>query len=289
VSTQVVTPNLLRSWQLPQLGEGKDHRGRLLVVGGSRKNPGGAMLAGLAAMRVGAGVLTLAVAESVALALAVAVPESGVIGLPENGAGSVSADGLERLQSALPDTDGVLIGPGLTDADGTRALLRALVPDIPPPVPVVLDAFALGVLPDVWPDVGAALAGRLVITPNAIEATLLLGRDDGDPDVDDARRIADRYEAVVCCREWITEPGGSTWIRSSGYGGLGTSGSGDALAGAVTGLLARGVDRVQAACWASHLHATAGDRLALEIGPVGFLARELVDRLPGILAELSAH
>jgi ADP-dependent NAD(P)H-hydrate dehydratase len=289
VTVNVVTPNLLREWTLPQLGESKNHRGRVLVVGGPRKNPGGAMLAGLAAMRAGAGVLALAVAESVAVTLAVALPEAGVVGLPEDSKGSLTGRGLDRLDQTLQSTDAVLIGPGLDEPDGTRKLLLELVAKLSTELPVVLDAFALGVLRDVWPDLREQLSGRLVITPNDSEAALLLDRDEAEADLDTARALADRYQAVVCLQDWLTEPGGRTWMRSSGYGGLGTSGSGDVLAGVATGLLARGAELSQAACWASHLHATAADRLAHEIGPVGFLARDLVARLPGLIAELSAR
>jgi ADP-dependent NAD(P)H-hydrate dehydratase len=68
---------------------------------------------------------------------------------------------------------------------------------------------------------------------------------------------------------------------------LATSGSGDVLAGCVTGLLARGATAAQAACWATHLHSSAGDRLAGRVGPLGFLGRELLDELPPLLLELA--
>ncbi|MDQ6739673.1 MAG: NAD(P)H-hydrate dehydratase, partial [Actinomycetota bacterium] len=77
------------------------------------------------------------------------------------------------------------------------------------------------------------------------------------------------------------------WDVGAGNPGLGTSGSGDVLAGAVAGFLARKATPAQAACWATYLHATAGDRLAATIGPISFLARELLDAMPRVLAELS--
>jgi NAD(P)H-hydrate repair Nnr-like enzyme with NAD(P)H-hydrate dehydratase domain len=142
--------------------------------------------------------------------------------------------------------------------------------------------------------VARRLGGRLVLTPNAEEATRLLGGDpDGTPDRDQdavaeqATAVARRFDALVCCHNVIADPTGRLWFGSSGHGGLGTSGSGDVLAGAIGGLLARGADLDQAACWGSHLHTTAGDRLAIEIGPLGFLARELVNRLPAVMAELT--
>ena len=283
----IITPHLLREWPLPDPGDSKGSRGRVLVVGGARRTPGAAQLAGRAALRVGAGVLTFAVAASVAVPVAVAIPEAGAVGLPENTAGSVTGDGLEVLDADLAGIDAVLIGPGLDDADLAETLLRNLLPRIPAAVPVVLDAYALGVL-ERLDDAVAAVAGRLVLTPNQAEAHRLLGEDPDGDDAPDLAAVARRYGAVVYCQQSMVNPAGDRWEGSSGHGGLGTSGSGDVLAGAICGLLARGASLEQAACWGAHLHATAGDRLAIEVGPLGFLAGELVDRLPSVMAELAS-
>ncbi|WNB85328.1 NAD(P)H-hydrate dehydratase [Cellulomonas sp. ATA003] len=285
---EIVTPALLRDWPLPATASSKYGRGQVLVVGGSRGTPGAAMLAAVASLRAGAGRLTLAVADSVAVALAVAVPESGVVGLPETAGGSVRGDAADRLAGTVASSDAVLIGPGFDDADETAALLRGLAPHVGTDTWVVLDAYALGVLPGL-DDVVTALAGRLVLTPNSGEAERLLGEDIDDDDLPDAvARIARRYDAVVSCYGTVADPSGRRWQMSTGFGGLATSGSGDVMAGALCGLLARGADRQQAACWGTHLHAAAGDRLAARIGPTGFLARELLDELPVVLAELGA-
>ncbi|WP_111766198.1 NAD(P)H-hydrate dehydratase [Nakamurella deserti] len=282
----IVTPHVLRDWPLPSPGSSKGSRGRVLVVGGARRTPGAALLAGRAALRVGAGVLTFAVASSVAVQVAVAVPEAGTVGLAENAAGSVTGDDLALLDSDLSGADAVLVGPGLDDADLAEVLLRGLLPRIPDGVPVVLDAFALGVL-DRLGDAAGAVAGRLILTPNQAEAHRLLGQDPESDVEPDLAEVARRYGAVVYCQQSMVNPAGERWEGSSGHGGLGTSGSGDVLAGAVCGLLARGASLEQAACWAGHLHATAGDRLAIEVGPLGFLAGELADRLPLVMAELA--
>ncbi len=282
---QIITPSFLRDWALPSPGSGKGSRGRVLVVGGARRVPGAAQLAGLAALRVGAGVLTMAVAESVAVAVAVATPESGTVGLPENAQGSVTGEGLDRLDDVLAAVDAVLIGPGLDAADTTADVLRNLVPRIPRQVPVVLDAFCLGVLADL-DDVVESLRLRVVLTPNKEEVGRLLGDSEREADDDAVVEVARRFDAVVASQQFIANPAGERWRGSSGHGGLGTSGSGDALAGAVCGLLARGATLEQAACWATHLHSTAGDRLAIEVGPLGFLAGDLVRRLPTVMAEL---
>lgn len=283
---ETVTPRLLRDWALPSLAGSKYARGQVVVVGGARPTPGAVLLAGTAALRVGAGRLTLAVARSVAVQLAVALPEAGVVGLPETEQGSVEGTGLDALADDLRAADAVLVGPGLDDADRTAALLGALVPLVRRSTPVLLDAYALGVLADL-PDVAQQLRGRLVLTPNTTEAARLLDVPDEDLDESAADRVAKRYDAVVTCQGRIAAPDGGRWEVSTGTPGLATSGSGDVLAGALVGLLGRGADLAQAACWATHLHATADDRLAVRVGRTGYLARELLDELPALLTDLS--
>src|SRR4051794_30249551 len=121
---ELVTPELLRDWALPHPGDSKQARGRVVVVGGAAGTPGGVALAGLAALRVGAGRVQLAVAESVAPSLAASFPEAGVIGLPETDTGSVAGRGAATAcAEAVGDADAVLIGPGLDDANEAAALL----------------------------------------------------------------------------------------------------------------------------------------------------------------------
>lgn len=267
---------------LPAPASSKRERGDVLVIGGAAKTPGAVALTGMAVLRVGAGRLTLAVAESVAAPLAVAFPEAGVLGLPQNRSGSVTGGAASALRGAL-DVDCVVVGPGLDDADEAHELLDGLVPLMGDETRVLLDAFALGALAK---DAGICrpLEGRLLLTPNSAETGILLGRDPGDA-ADDLAEVADRYRAVVSGSGFVAEPGGRLRRIEAGNPGLATSGSGDVLAGAIAGLVARGAASGDAACWATWLHATAGDRLAQRIGPVGFLARELADELPRLLAE----
>jgi len=286
--TEIITPALLREWALPRGADSKYARGTVLVIGGARQTPGAALLAGTAALRVGAGRLSLAVAESVAVPVAIAVPESAVTGLAETGSGSVRGDDAEKLASTLEGAKAIVVGSGLDDADEAETLVRHLLRLVGPAAPVLLDAYALGVVPRLAAELGA-WHGRLVLTPNKGEATRLLGRDirgEGDGFVDDLAEVAERYGAVVTCFGAIASSTGERWQVDSGQGGLGTSGSGDVLAGAIGGLLARGATPAQAACWGTHLHAAAGDRLTARVGPTGYLARELVDGLPEVLAEL---
>jgi NAD(P)H-hydrate repair Nnr-like enzyme with NAD(P)H-hydrate dehydratase domain len=243
------------------------------------------------------------VAESVAVQLGVELPECGSIGLPETTDGSVRPE-LDRISAYLDRADTVLVGPGLDDLDLAAELLAALLEReadraVPPGgdaggragAAVVIDAYGLGALVsledrlDPW-------RGRLILTPNPIEAAVLLGRDVNDLEKDLAE-ISERFDAVVSCQGLITQPPGlepdepELWKITTGYGGLGTSGSGDVLAGAIAGLRARGTSSAQAACWGTYLHASAADRLASRLGPLGFLARELADELPALMLEFS--
>jgi ADP-dependent NAD(P)H-hydrate dehydratase len=123
-----------------------------------------------------------------------------------------------------------------------------------------------------------------VLTPNGTEAAHLLGHDPGDDLAAAARSLAERYSAVVSLRSHIAAPDGRCWREESGHVGLGTSGSGDVLAGIIAGLLGRGADAAQAACWGAYIHAVSGQRLIPRFGRTGFLARELVDEVAATIA-----
>ena len=252
-----VTPALLREWPLPEAGNSKYDRGRILVVGGAAQTPGAVQLAGLAALRVGAGHLTMAVAASAAIALAVAVPEAGVVGLPENERGSVLGNDLGAIADNLHSADVVIVGPGLDDAEQTTTLMRRLLPNLNDHAWLVLDAYALSALPELA-DAIEPVAGRMVLTPNGREAEILLGRELQNPRVD-VPKIAERYAAVVSSQGTIADQAGAVWQVSAGHDGLATSGSGDVLAGALGGLLGRHAEGAQSAVWATYAHAAAGD------------------------------
>jgi len=275
--SELVTPALLREWGLPDPGDSKKSRGRVMVVGGSTRSPGGVLLAGEAALRVGAGRLGLVVPAPIQLALGVALPEAAVFTLPADATDPMP----DLVRSELESADAVLVGPGFDDAEETRATilsvaavgLRCLV----------LDAFALGVLADIP---RGALPSSLILNPNAEEAAILLERDLAEDRAADVAEIARRFNAVVNCYGTVADPDGSTWRVPDGGPGLATSGSGDVLAGSITGFAARGAPENRATVWGSWVHARAGDRLTARPG-IGFLARDLAVELTGALAEVT--
>ncbi|GAA2373082.1 ADP-dependent (S)-NAD(P)H-hydrate dehydratase [Catellatospora methionotrophica] len=278
----IVTVQLLRDWPLPEVAGAKDSRGTALIVGGSRHTPGAVLLAGVAALRAGAGVLQLAVEESTATALSIQVPEALVLDLPEPGGDRGFPD---RLAELAGQATAVAIGPGLGDIDHAADLLRHVLDATGPDTTVVLDAYALGALSK-DPSLTADRPGSYVLTPNVGEARYLLGGDVGEDLMDAAVRIAQRYRAVVSLFGRIADPDGRTWWEQTGGSGLGTSGSGDVRAGVVTGLLSRGAEPAQAACWAAYAHAGSAQRLAPRFGRIGFLAREIADEIPAVLASV---
>jgi hydroxyethylthiazole kinase-like uncharacterized protein yjeF len=288
-SPTIVTSRFLREWQLPEpdAEEGKAGRGTVVVIGGAPHTPGAVLLAGLAALRVGAGKLTYATVEQNASALAVAVPEAGVIALAATDDGALDGSSLDTLGRLVEGADAVVLGPGMAGPERSREFVAALLPRLGRGTTLVLDALGLtcGALDAA---VAKRLDGRVVITPNPTEAGILLDDDDAsDPNQETTRQLAKRFGVIAALRSTVATPDGRAWRDGSGNPGLGTSGSGDVLAGAIGGLAARGAEPDQAAVWGVHLHAEAGERLAARIGAVGYLARELLDELPQVLDQLS--
>jgi ADP-dependent NAD(P)H-hydrate dehydratase len=273
----VITSGLLRGWPLPDPRGDKEARGTVLVVGGSRYTPGAVLLAGVGALRAGAGRLQLAVEASTAAALSIAVPEAKVVSLPE-----WHGDVPEDLLALARDADVVVIGPGLDDVDETARLMSKILDVTNEDAAIVLDAYALGALSR-DPGLLAGRPPRVVLTPNVTEARYLLGAAPGDL-AEAAMALAERHRAVVSLYGHIAAPDGRRWREESGDAGLGTSGSGDVRAGIVAGLLGRGADPAQAACWGAYVHAVSGQRLSPRYGRTGFLAREIVDEVAYTIA-----
>lgn len=281
---------LLRDWPLPEPGSDKEERGRLLVVAGSRETPGAGLLSVEGAFRAGAGKVQLLTAASSATTLAVTVPELMVTGMDEDDGGSLHPDGADRLVDCAGDST-VLVGPGFTDPEASDALVRRVLPRLRGTV--VLDALATAYVTDNHDEV-ASLDPTVVLTVNPDELAHCLGipGDDVTEDLEGhTSRLAARTRAVVLCGGpvKVVAHGDELWRVEAGNAGLGTAGSGDVQAGLVAGLVARGAEPAQAAVWGAWLHASAGDRLAERVGPVGYLARELPGELPGLLAEVVGH
>jgi len=279
-----LTTKVLRDLPQPSWDEGKEQRGRVLIIGGSEQVRGAALLAATAALRAGAGKLQIATARGVAGSLAIATPEALVIGLEVDDQGQI-ARGCEALDHALGTADAVLVGSGMRRSPATAALVRHVAERTTGTL--VVDAGALSA------ELCAPPGAPFVLTPHAGEMAALAEVDKDivqrEPQVF-AREFARRTRSVLVLKgatTFIAAPDGALWIHRGGCPGLGTSGSGDVLAGIVAGLAARGGAPEQAALCGVLVHAMAGERLSRRVGTVGFLAREIPAQVPGILERLA--
>jgi hydroxyethylthiazole kinase-like uncharacterized protein yjeF len=267
----------------------KEARGRVLVIGGSAQVAGAVVLAGIAALRVGAGKLQIGAPESVATALSVAIPEARVVPLAQTSDGELGPQAADAIGDLVTKCDAVVVGPGMLDDASAGALVLKLLEQQGPAM--VVDAAAMSVLAK-RADAARGHAGRLVLTPHAGEMAGLTDSAKADVEADPvgvARRLAASLQAVVALKgaeTFIVSPDGQAWRHSGGSKGLATSGSGDVLAGVIAGLLARGAAPLQAAVWGVCVHGAAGRALAERIAPVGFLARELLDEIAPVMAGL---
>jgi ADP-dependent NAD(P)H-hydrate dehydratase len=285
MTPRAVDADLLRGWPLPRPDEAgdKESRGRVLVVAGSREMPGAVLLAATAALHAGAGKLAVATAASVAPGIALALPEARVIALPESPRGGMRAEGLRLLEECAACTDAVVVGPGMLDRDAVQVFVAQLLALVPQ-APVLLDALALDAIHAL-----PARAQPVILTPHAGEMAHLTGasKDDVRAHAERfAREQARRWNAVVALKGATTvvaDPEGHCWRHDASVPGLGTSGSGDVLAGLVGGLAARGADSARATVWGVALHAAAGGALAARSGALGYLARELSAEVPRLL------
>jgi hydroxyethylthiazole kinase-like uncharacterized protein yjeF len=288
----VITPSVLRKRPLPLPDEGgdKEARGRVLVVGGGRETPGAVVLAGVAALRAGAGKLRIATVAGNSALVAASIPEARVFALPETKTGRLANRACAKLEAHLDGAQTVCVGPGMFEEAWVVSFVRELLRRCAG-CTVVLDAGAIACLVE-GRTLLDALEGRAVVTPNAEELANIYGerteKIEAVP-LEAARRAAKDFRAVVALKgreTFVASPSGEVYVNRAGCVGLATSGSGDVLAGIIAGLVARGAEVLRAAAWGVYLHARAGERLAETKGPLGFLARELPAEIPSLMSEL---
>jgi ADP-dependent NAD(P)H-hydrate dehydratase len=290
---QRVAPQFLRDHPLPRpKREGdKKERGRVLVIAGSVEVPGAAVLAGVGALRAGAGVLRIATCQSSAAQLGIAVPEARVFGCSETEGGGIDPANIPKLVELARTADVVLVGPGMMDEPAVEQVVVALLGSVHGPQ-FVLDAAAFTELRN-QRDLFGRHGGHITVTPHSGEMATFL---DCSREEVDANPLAAGRTAAHVVQGVVTVKGASThivsfegeeWLSEHGTIGLATSGSGDTLAGILAGLLARGARPAIAAAWGVYLHAEAGHRLARRQGGFGFLARDILAEVPRIMADLS--
>ncbi len=257
--------------------------GRVLVVGGNDGMIGAPVLAATAALRLGAGLVQIAVPRSILAACLAITPE--LIGL-----GLGKAAGKDQLLDAGEKADAVVIGPGLGRTPEAEARVTRLVRL---DKPMVIDADALNLLSDQkrWPTYFKA---RAVLTPHPGEMgrlAKLIGRTDVPADeegrIDIAARAAEAFGQVVLLkgRNTVATDGKRVYVNATGNSALSKAGTGDVLSGMIGALLAQGVEPFDAAALGAHLHGRAGEVAGEKLGLRAVLARDVLDALPAAVSE----
>jgi len=267
----------------------KNRYGHLLVVGGLTGKGGAALLAASAAIRGGAGLVTVLTDRLAQAHLEGRIPDVMVEGPIE-----ISSDGRVRLLAAvrtaiLAGKTALAVGPGLSERPGCDRLLAGLMDS---GLPMVLDADALNLLAR---RASRALepAGRLILTPHPGEAGRLLRIPTSEVQaarVPAARRLAEQTGQVIVLKgagTVIAAPDGRLALNPTGGPALATAGTGDVLTGLMGALLARGLDPWDAACAAVFVHGWAGDLAARDLGEHSVGASDVVLRIPGAIRRLA--
>jgi NAD(P)H-hydrate epimerase len=279
--------DFLKTIPLPDYEEDADKAdyGKLLLIAGSRRLPGAAILAARAALRTGCGSVRVAAPLGIATQIAIAVPELMVIPLPETANGTIARAALDQVREQYRPCDAAVIGPGLDNDPETDDFARRLSAECP--LPSLIDAQGLTALAGTPLKLGSGnnTAAR-ILTPHVAEMSALLQRDEAE--IEKAREaVATAFARehhitlVLKGRETlVAAPGGEFHKNTSGTRGLGTAGSGDVLAGIIGSFLTQGLDATRAACWGVHLHALAGEALEKELGDDGITASDIVRALP---------
>jgi hydroxyethylthiazole kinase-like uncharacterized protein yjeF len=213
--------------------------------------------------------------------------------LSENRQGELVAGAHRSIRSELAHCDALVLGPGMRDGRFCRALLRDYTRD-EARAKLIIDGAALAMF-SAEPRRVAELPHACILTPHAGEMAKMCALT-----VDEVRQkpralaleYAQKLDCVLVLKgasTYIAAPDGRLYESTNGNLGLGTSGSGDTLAGIIAGLCARGAEPVQAAVWGVYLHASAGDTLARTSGQLGYLAREIPAQIPAIVEQLSVQ
>jgi ADP-dependent NAD(P)H-hydrate dehydratase len=270
---------------LPQLPPRKPdaHKGDFgtaLIVGGSRGMSGAVVLAGMAALRGGAGLIRLAVPVVCQEIIAAFEPSYMTVPLANDPAGRISLNALPKIIEHAKAASVLSLGPGLGRSDELNELVARLYREIEKPM--VVDADALNAL-SAQPEILAKPGGPRVLTPHPGEFARLVGKKlDGQERQEAAIELAARCGVVILLKghQTLITDDKRQAINTTGNPGMATGGSGDVLTGLITALLCQHLEPFAAAQLGAHLHGLAGDLAAKQLGEVSLIARDLIEFLP---------
>ena len=264
--------------------------GHVLVIGGSVGKAGAAAMAGMAALRAGAGLVTVAVPRSILPTVAGFAPELMTEPLQETEAGTVSMKAFDygRMEALLKGKSVVAIGPGVSRHAESAEFVRTLLARYE--IPVILDADGLNAFEGCADQLDGSKR-RLIVTPHPGEMARLAGLETDAIQRDRlgvARKFAAEHHCVVILKGWrtlVALDDGRVWVNTTGNPGMATGGTGDVLTGMIAALVAQYSSeeryRVGPLLAAVHLHGLAGDLARKELGEFSMTATDLLRFLPG--------
>ena len=265
--------------------------GHLFVLAGSLGKTGAAVMAAKAALRMGAGLVTVGTPQSCLPVIARSMMELMTEALPETPQKTISEAALPMVLDLLKGKDAVLIGPGISAHPSTAKLVVSLMPKIK--VPAVIDADGLNILAD-NPDALKSFSCPAVLTPHPGEFARLIRRSNKDV-LDNrlalAAEFADKYKVFLVLKGYrtlVATPRGKIFINPTGNPGMATGGSGDVLSGMIASLIIQEKNILGATAAAVYLHGLSGDIGAKRIGERPLIAGDLIKYLPQALKEMES-
>jgi len=262
--------------------------GHIFILAGSRRFSGAAGVSSEAAMRSGAGLVTLGIPESINEAVIKIKPkEIMTLPLPESKEGSLSLKAFSHIEDFIRQADVVVIGPGLSLNRDTKALVRRVISGISKPM--VIDADGLNALSghlDLLSKAGPELNAMRILTPHPGEMARLLGIN--IEEVEKQRKIvaknfAKEYNVTVILKGYesiVADYRGNSYVNKTGNPGMATAGSGDVLTGIIAAFLGQGLSVFDAAKYGVYLHGLAGDLSAEEKTQISLIASDIIANIP---------
>ena len=260
----------------------KGDYGKVLIIGGKSGMTGAPTLAAQSALRMGAGLVTVGIAESLNIVLEQKLTEAMTYPLPETN-GHLSKNGADKIKKLIKRCDCVLFGPGLGTSEDIYLVLKEVMENCT--VPLVIDADGLNVLAK-HPELMESCSCSLIFTPHEVEMSRLSGmslEEVCDNRISVSNTYAQENGVTLILKGHhtiVTAQDGAQYINITGNPGLATGGSGDVLAGLVAALVARGLKEDIAAAVAVYIHGKSADLAAEKLGEDSLIAGDIIDYLP---------
>jgi hydroxyethylthiazole kinase-like uncharacterized protein yjeF len=280
---RLTSARIRQGWKPRASDAHKGTTGHLLLIAGSPGRTGAAAMAAMAAVRSGAGLVTLGIPESLNPILESQLLEAMTHPLPETPEGSLDGPAFEIIMTLLSDKKCLAIGPGIGTHPETGDLVRRVIAESPHPV--VIDADGLNCLVGhmaILKSVGAPI----ILTPHPGEMARLTGKTADEIQKERmsiARDFAVNHHVHLVLKgagTLIAHPNGHVFVNATGNSGMASGGMGDVLTGLIAGLITQGYSPEMATHAGVYLHGRAADTLASARGPIGFLAGDIINRIP---------